>query len=330
MGPAGPIGRMWHRAPCAVVFGSKGVSCYHPIPAVRLDNGAVSLHSKDASAGRPLELPCGTCFGCRSDRAREWALRAECEAQCWDSNYFVTMTYDEDHCPPLMQLQPLHVQKFLKRVRKRFVGHQAVGDRRPIRFLASGEYGDDTARPHYHVLLFNLLLSDVEPYGRTEYVVSPSVQQLWPYGQVLIGEVEPGSCAYVAGYALKKLRRLEREIELVDPATGECMQYQPPFARHSRRPGLGQFWYDKYQSDLRRGYVQVHGSRRPIPRCWRERLQRDHPDWIEDQEFLAQERAWQQMRVDPTYFYKRSSIGRETAEERDAIRRRLLQRPKQL
>ena len=46
-------------------------------------------------------LPCGKCIGCRLDYSREWATRCALELLDYDINecYFVTLTYDEDHCP---------------------------------------------------------------------------------------------------------------------------------------------------------------------------------------------------------------------------------------
>lgn len=331
VGRLGPIGKILRLGRCEADLGCD-VACFHPMPAVRLPNGAISMLSRDASGGVPLSLPCGSCDGCRMDRVKSWALRNEFESQVWSSSYFLTLTYDDEHLPPLAQLQPRDLQLFLKRVRQEFVGRDEAPDgRRPIRFFACGEYGEQTQRPHYHVLLYNVLLTDVVPYGTTEYVESPTMTRLWGHGKCLIGEVEPASCAYVSGYALKKIRRVERNVELVDPATGECVIYQPPFSRMSRRPGIGSYWYDVFRGDLRRGYVQRGDAKLPIPRFFRERLQRDHPEWCESQEFQSQERAVASLRENPDDFeYRRSTVGRETAEERNAIRRRLLRRAKQL
>ena len=44
-------------------------------------------------------VPCGCCIGCRLDYARQWAERCIHEADSHTDNYFLTLTYDDDHLP---------------------------------------------------------------------------------------------------------------------------------------------------------------------------------------------------------------------------------------
>ena len=61
-------------------------------------------------------------------------------------NAYITLTYNDDHLPANGSLQPRDLQLFWKRLRKA---------RTPgIRYYACGEYGDQTARPHYHAIIF--------------------------------------------------------------------------------------------------------------------------------------------------------------------------------
>ena len=97
-----------------------------------------------------VQVPCGLCLECRIQHARQWADRCVLEAKNYKDNYFVTLTYDDDFLPNHNSLEPRDLQLFLKRLRKTFPHTK-------IRFLASGEYGDSSFRPHYHLILLNHL-----------------------------------------------------------------------------------------------------------------------------------------------------------------------------
>ena len=53
-----------------------------------------------------------------------------------------------------MTLQKSDLQKFFKRLRKKT--HEKIS------YYAVGEYGDNTQRPHYHIILFNAIPRIVE------------------------------------------------------------------------------------------------------------------------------------------------------------------------
>lgn len=301
------------------------MACYHPMPAVRLDkSGDISMLRRDADKGAPLQLPCGNCIGCRADKTLSWSVRAQHEAQCWEENSVVTLTYDDEKLPPLKQLQPKHLQDFLKKLR-------AYYHNRRIRFLAVGEYGEKTSRPHYHALLFNLKPTDLKPYNQKLYT-SPTLDKIWSYGNVLVDNLTPQACSYVAGYSLKKIKQRDRRElrELIDPATGEVATYQPPFMRVSNRPGIGAYWLEKYSRDLLRGHLPHQGKKLKIPRYYADKIKKIYP--VQFEEIDGQRSAAEMHRVmsDPTYDYRRSSAGREAAELIAATKRRLLQTSKTL
>lgn len=227
------------------------MACYHPLQAWRDKDGAVKLTHHRWRDVETFQLPCGRCLGCRADRARSWALRCQLELQDHHSATFTTLTYDDKHLP--WTLQKHHLQLWLKRFRK------ALGPARPIRFFASGEYGEQTGRPHYHALLFGAHRDD-------QYVM----ERTWGMGHVRNDHVTPATIAYVAGYVNKKIgwRQYAAEHDRVDLETGEVYEWQPPFNQMSRRPGIGSKARDKYTDmwrdhtiDLPRG-----ASRPPAPR----------------------------------------------------------------
>lgn len=107
----------------------------------------------------------------------------------------------------------------MKRLRtklQRDTGH--VG----VKFFACGEYGDTTLRPHYHIILFNCPLPDLQEKhpipvdGKIKWIrqydtngepllYSPLLASCWSNGRSPIGQVSFESCAYVARYVVKTI-----------------------------------------------------------------------------------------------------------------------------
>lgn len=135
-------------------------------------------------------FPCGKCVNCRARSRQEWVFRLRMEYKSCDFGLFVTLTYDDDHLP-LDGVSVRDVQLFLKRLRKSF-------NSRVLRYFIVSEYGDDrnTARPHYHALLF------FSQHNR-DYGIYDTIEKAWQNGFVQFGEIEEGSIVYCTKYCLK-------------------------------------------------------------------------------------------------------------------------------
>lgn len=173
-----------------------------------------------------LMIPCGKCQGCIIDKANEWATRAMLEAQNWPKNSFLTLTYDNDHIPANRTLVKADLQKFWKRLRK-------TGEN--IRYMACGEYGPRTLRPHYHAIVYNYWPDDAKIYKDNivgdKLYTSEKLNKIWSKGYVIVGNVTYESAAYVARYVFKKAYGLNKEWNLKHGRT-------PEFTLTSRRPGI--------------------------------------------------------------------------------------------
>lgn len=136
-----------------------------------------------------IPFPCGKCLPCRINKRKMWTLRMLLELKMHDDALFVTLTYDDDHLvfneDMVPQLCKHDVQTFLKRLRKR------IGK---LRYYVCGEYGENTHRPHYHMVLFG-----VSP------LFQPIIEKEWSNGFCSFGTVTRESIQYVAGYVTKKL-----------------------------------------------------------------------------------------------------------------------------
>jgi len=253
--------------------------CFHPIRMFRsvngprLDTGRIPLSSK-YTGGKSLNVPCGRCVGCRLERSRQWACRIMCETQMHDSNLFLTLTYRDELIyggASHAILYPRHLELFWKRLRK------WAGKR--LGYYACGEYGDKFNRPHYHACLFGVDFPDKTLF-KTEngcsLYSSIVLDSLWTHGNCYYGDVTFESAAYVARYIMKK--RLGKSAE-----TYEEEGVHPEFARMSRRPAIGQTWFEKFATDVFPSDILVVGqhSSKP-PRYFLDLLSRMNLNMVDD------------------------------------------------
>ena len=89
---------------------------------------------------------------------------------CHEASAFVTLTYSDDQLVRTLgdfpTLCPEHPQAFLKRLRARVAPAR-------FRFYLVGEYGDQTHRPHYHLVLFGFPTCERRRTYRTGISLSP-------------------------------------------------------------------------------------------------------------------------------------------------------------
>lgn len=237
--------------------------CYSPIDAWRAasvnESGkrGVAFALRNGRVDEPLELPCGKCHGCRADQALMWSIRAYHESTQHLRNSFVTLTYDDDNLPPDGKIHKKDLQDFFKRARR---------DGTKLRYIACGEYGERTHRPHYHAIIFGQDWLDSKIPLTDKLYTNQRLIDTWGKGNVSIAPVTMASICYTCGYVTKKID---------DPDT---------FSLMSRRPGIGHTWLNKHFEDLQRtGVVVIEGREYPVPKRYL--------DWKEDEfEELKQQR----------------------------------------
>lgn len=183
------------------------------------------------------QIPCQKCWACQLNYSAEWATRIMLEAKKYDHNYFITLTYDDEHVPINSKIEyeeeyklhgeivesktielendgtwgyslaPEHMKTFLNSLRKYFErkGHKGV------KYFYCGEYGEQTHRPHYHIILLNCPL-DIEQFYDTHiddnykaHWKSREIERFWKKGMMDLAECEWSCVAYVARYCTKKL-----------------------------------------------------------------------------------------------------------------------------
>lgn len=139
-------------------------------------------HTRDIY-GNPVEVPCGSCVTCLRTRATWWSHRIQHDVAALDclgiGSSFVTLTIESETTPILSKSD---LQKFFKRLRKRCPKY-------PFRYVAIGDYGENTFRPHYHCLLLGF-----PPELATE------VRKSWKFGFVDVEAIASGNINYVVRY----------------------------------------------------------------------------------------------------------------------------------
>ncbi len=201
-----------------------------------LGKRAVVFDVSEGYKDLPVNLPCGKCWGCKNDRAIEWALRCSHEAQLYSENSFLTLTYKDDPKTKSGEptLRPRDFTLFMKKLRR-------ARPKNKISYFQCGEYGT-LGRPHHHAILFNCGFGDRRYWrkkGDYNLYRSEELEKIWTEGFSEIGTVTFQSAGYVAGYqleeSLNKDYRGEREAE---------------YRTMSKRPAIGKTWLEKYMSDV--------------------------------------------------------------------------------
>lgn len=196
------------------------------------------------------------------------------EVSLHELSQFVTLTYSDDKLPANGSLVKADLQKFLKRLRKRT----------KLRYFAVGEYGDLTARPHYHAILFGIDFSDKRPHSKNEHgdqlFTSDLLDSIWGHGHAFFGRVTVQSARYVAKYCVK---RVTGQL-----AAEHYGAREPERAFMSLKPGIGQGWFDKYSSDVYPSdFVVMQGRKRSPPRFYDNQLDEETLDAIKSRRRIA-------------------------------------------
>lgn len=220
------------------------MSCFYPKDAWFArrpnENGKRSIvfNRNDGYTDMPLQVPCGKCDGCQSDKSREWAIRMYHEAQMNERNSFLTLTYAD--APEAISRRDC--QLFLKRLRKEC----------DVRYFITGEYGERTRRPHYHAVIFGQDFKTPDAIQvDSELYSCPRLNEIWRHGSVMCADFSMSTACYVAGYVQKKV--------------GD----QDTFSLMSKCPPIGASWFDRYHFDLARtGSCVIEGREYPIPHVY--------------------------------------------------------------
>lgn len=212
-------------------------------------------------------FPCGQCRFCRVVRQNQWALRMMHERECWVKASYITLTYNDYNLPSDGSLKKEDLQKFVKRLRQMVKPNK-------IKYYACGEYGETYGRPHYHMIVFGIGISDRK-----------LIEKEWSMGFCRVAPVTYKTCRYVAKYVTKALLGKSRRDKYLDTKA-------QPFQVASR--GLGLSWVVAHTEELGRRGLLYHGRLQAMPRYYIDKLRKAG---VSDQVFedLKYDRVYEQM-----------------------------------
>lgn len=231
------------------------MTCYHPVTAYRSvkpnKNGKypIIFNKKSPFAGEEIKIKCNNCIGCRLDYSLHWAIRCVNEAQMHENNCFITLTFSDQYLNKDLSLEKDDYQKFMKRLRREI-------EPLKISYYACGEYGSLNHRPHWHACIFNFKPDDLVLWQIKHGVKlyrSATLEKLWPFGFVTVGEVTFESAAYVARYMTKKIKgeMALSHYAIVDYNSGEVLGFrEPERSLISTKPAIGAEFAKKYIKDI--------------------------------------------------------------------------------
>lgn len=201
-------------------------------------------------------IPCGRCFECRMQYAKNWAIRLSKELLTSKNAYFLTLTYDDEHLPLNSSLSKDDIRGFIKDLRNYCYYHYKTKD---IKYYLCGEYGDNTTRPHYHAIIYNIPREIVDKFSEwfplknnTDYIrikgscnnyqyYSEFLEKLWSFGRVCVDNVNYEACSYVARYIQKKQYGDNAVIY-------DKLHIIPPFTLMSL--GIGKTWFITHYHEI--------------------------------------------------------------------------------
>lgn len=235
-----------------------------------------------------IPCPCGKCGPCRQRHASGWGFRIMKEAEQMGSAFFITLTYAQAPKSYLVKVDGkphhtvltkrltvdiYHLQKFIKRVRKSQPGVK-------IKYYGTSEYGDETFRPHYHIIILGMDLLrfvGVDQWnkiqrgvlkldGKDHFYVDTWKNDKGYIGNVTIGYLTMASANYTLKY-ISKGRKIpqykgdDRQPEKSIMSKGMGLSYITPAI------------YKLHRQDLERQYcVTDEGQKIPLPRYLKDRL----------------------------------------------------------
>lgn len=137
-----------------------------------------------------MRVPCGKCWFCLVKRQKEWVVRLSCENLISEAGYFVTLTYNDENLEPLNKKA---IQRFLNSLRK-WLKRSNIDVK--LTYYAVGEYGRESNRQHYHLMIFGL------PYKPLQDVLA-LMERFWTKGFVYVKRCNRDNVHYITKYLSK-------------------------------------------------------------------------------------------------------------------------------
>lgn len=132
-------------------------------------------------------------------------IHYEMKNQEWPG-WFLSLTYNERYVPRVadgrLSLRFKDVQWFIKRLRR--AGHY-------VKYVCVGEYGAETKRPHYHMLLWTSCpVHRLEEFWVTGYTHCSKKHKAKKLGAIHVGTLTMASAMYTLKYIIQPKQKAEK------------------------------------------------------------------------------------------------------------------------
>lgn len=243
----------------------------------------IRIRNKDSVYVNDLRIvPCGRCYACLTNRRNAWTFRLLYESHKSISNYFLTLTYDDEHTDGNVYKETCQIWLKLFRYYLKDV---------KLKYYLVSEYGEQTFRPHYHVLVFFRKIVTIEQ-------IQIALEKSWTRGNHYIGAVEQASIHYCTHHHITK-------------------GYTPDglnktFTLMSRNPAIAKDYIENvgpyHIGDISKSYVTFPGGQKLVlPRYLKEKLytkeeQQQIANLCEPKAFVDEQKYFE---LNPTHTYSK-------------------------
>lgn len=237
---------------------------------IRIVDG-ISLSNQQA-------VPCGKCTLCIKRKISDWLIRWTWELERSKRPLFITLTYNREHLPTtaipkwnklemvnektgeireihekigetkISTLRKTDLQKFLKRLRYYNQQNGNYNKQEPIKYIACGEYGSKGGRPHYHIIMVNVL-------------DNWEILKAWENkGIITIDPLKEGGLKYVLKYINKSNRKntlQEKEFRISSSKIGD------------NYIKLSEKWH---KENPKNSYCRVNGKTAAMPKYYKDKI----------------------------------------------------------
>lgn len=243
-------------------------------------------------------VPCGKCVECKARRVSGWSYRLMQESKTAQSAHFITFTYEnQQNCKESDTARVTHtglrtlvlrdVQLFWKRVRRAAEKRRGL----PIKYYCAGEYGSNTQRPHYHAIVFNATVEELEGS--------------WHLGYMHFGTVTGASIGYCLKYISKGTRvpmykgdNRKPEFSVMSKGLGASYVTDAMAGYHKaalverccltiedgKKLAMPRYYKERIYNSSELGYISDRVSEQMAQRYVEDRLNMTHREWFEERE----------------------------------------------
>lgn len=159
-------------------------------------------HMRHPKTHEWLKYPCGQCLPCRVKKRSALTSRNLLESRTALSASFWTLTFADttDLASGKKRIREIF-RSFADALRKSEI---RAGNMTPIRFFGCCEFGGRYGRPHFHLLIYNMVKNYRDPPRYTRGLPRPPQYiGFWPHGHVDIAEFNNATVNYCVEYMLK-------------------------------------------------------------------------------------------------------------------------------